>query len=490
MVSLLGSIASAVGAAVSAYKKKNSSSSNSTSGGSSSSTSSKSSSGGSAGSNSAVPASDGKYYATGGSGKEYVYNPSTGNIGITYSDGSIKYVKPEDSGYNVAFKAMQADTGHTYGTENSAASATSGSDYKDWNTYSSALQTSQQMSLIEYNKQMNSLYSALEKAQKNNDLAIEASVQAAIDKLEAQKPQILQNQEEANTSAYNAYMQGVNPYGVGAEANALLGLGDSGYAESSLVNLGNAYQSAINENEELKQTLLAELEEAKEQAILSGDIAKAEAAVEYSKQLISQKSSAAETMLQTKLEQQDALQQAAWQNWQNSLAEEKLAQDKGNDDQSKLLAQAQLAAKYGNTDILADILGVDSSTLKQAVTSAKSSSGSSSGSSSLTYAQALSAYKAGISSSAVTSVLKKYLGNNFSTILGDNDTGSSDDSLYGNIDAASVTALGYGPISATRLAELINSGEVSTYTNEKTGKIYVYRTGEQIDTSGNNFLGY
>ena len=30
-----------------------------------------------------IQAGDGKYYATGGSGKEFVYNPATGNIGVT-----------------------------------------------------------------------------------------------------------------------------------------------------------------------------------------------------------------------------------------------------------------------------------------------------------------------------------------------------------------------------------------------------------------------
>lgn len=67
-------------------------------------------------------ASDGKIYATGGTGKQYVYNPSTGNImvnGRTVTTGSANY--------NATMKAMLADGVSIPG---SAASSTTGSASK------------------------------------------------------------------------------------------------------------------------------------------------------------------------------------------------------------------------------------------------------------------------------------------------------------------------------------------------------------------------
>jgi hypothetical protein len=58
-------------------------------------------------------ASNGQIYMTGGSGKQYVYNPATGNIAIT-ANGVTKYVKPTDSIYQATKNAMNSDTGSKY----------------------------------------------------------------------------------------------------------------------------------------------------------------------------------------------------------------------------------------------------------------------------------------------------------------------------------------------------------------------------------------
>ncbi len=106
-----GQAARAAGAtdsgANSIWKSSSGSSSGSKSSGSSSSKSTSGSSSGLAGKTSSA---DGKVYAKGGSGKEFVYNPSSGNIGVT-KNGQTSYVKPGDKNYNSTKNAMKADTG-------------------------------------------------------------------------------------------------------------------------------------------------------------------------------------------------------------------------------------------------------------------------------------------------------------------------------------------------------------------------------------------
>lgn len=58
-------------------------------------------------------ASNGQVYLKGGSGKQYVYNPSTGNIIVTVN-GVSKIVKPTDSTYQATKNAMNSDTGSKY----------------------------------------------------------------------------------------------------------------------------------------------------------------------------------------------------------------------------------------------------------------------------------------------------------------------------------------------------------------------------------------
>ncbi len=57
--------------------------------------------------------SNGQVYSTGGSGKQFVYNPTTGNIGVT-QNGVTKYIGSNDAGYQNTLSAMQSDTGKTF----------------------------------------------------------------------------------------------------------------------------------------------------------------------------------------------------------------------------------------------------------------------------------------------------------------------------------------------------------------------------------------
>ena len=113
MAGLAGAIAAAgaaVGKALIDKAKKNSASKN-TSGGTTSSSSYKSSSSGGSSNKTSSSSSgisqgkDGSYYGTGGSGKKFGYNPSTGGIAIT-QNGQTRYVGANDPNSANTKKAM------------------------------------------------------------------------------------------------------------------------------------------------------------------------------------------------------------------------------------------------------------------------------------------------------------------------------------------------------------------------------------------------
>ncbi len=109
---------------------------------------------------------------------------------------------------------------------------------------------------------------------------IRAANQAAVDQnilaLNAQKDAINRARIDGNAAAEQAYMQAINPNGSLAESLAANGLLTSGLTESSQIAAGNAYQSALNKNNNTVTQQLAEIERAISQAQLSGDLATAE----------------------------------------------------------------------------------------------------------------------------------------------------------------------------------------------------------------------
>lgn len=67
--------------------------------------------------------------------------------------------------------------------------------------------------------------------------------QFAIDKIEQQKEQAKKDYEKEQRGAYTDYQKEANQYGVNAEKLATQGLSNTGYSESSRVNMYNTYQN-------------------------------------------------------------------------------------------------------------------------------------------------------------------------------------------------------------------------------------------------------
>ena len=105
--------------------------------------------------------------------------------------------------------------------------------------------------------------------------AIDAAIKSAEREYELRRSQIRDNYGRANEEAEAAYIKASNPYGPIGQRLESLGLGDSGYAETTYARLGNEYQKQINENNRAMEMAIAELDLAEAQARDKGNIQKA-----------------------------------------------------------------------------------------------------------------------------------------------------------------------------------------------------------------------
>lgn len=117
----------------------------------------------------------------------------------------------------------------------------------------------------------------LQQAADQQQAAIQAGVDSAVANLNAQKDSVGKLTKANNAAAEKAYMQTINPNGSLAENLAANGLLSTGLTESSQIQAGNAYQTAVNENALTETEAIAEIERAITQAQLSGDLQAAQA---------------------------------------------------------------------------------------------------------------------------------------------------------------------------------------------------------------------
>ena len=118
--------------------------------------------------------------------------------------------------------------------------------------------------------------------------AIDAATQIAVNRANDQRPEIERQAEEAARNAYIAYVTASNPYGVNAQRTDAIGLANSGYSETSMAQLGSAYQQALAENEQSKLAALRQLDAEIRDALLTGDMEKANALADLQAQIAQQ----------------------------------------------------------------------------------------------------------------------------------------------------------------------------------------------------------
>ena len=119
--------------------------------------------------------------------------------------------------------------------------------------------------------------SALIDEQANRQREInEQQTQMAVDELAHERDKIDDQTAKTTSGLYTNYQKNVNNYGVQAEQRARMGLGNSGYAESSRVKLYNDYQKNVTDTLNSANQLKADFDFKMAQARQSGNLAQAQ----------------------------------------------------------------------------------------------------------------------------------------------------------------------------------------------------------------------
>lgn len=123
--------------------------------------------------------------------------------------------------------------------------------------------------LEKWSQQQNDLLSQQQELQTN---LVNQQTQQAIDKLEYDKSKIDKDTQKQTRGLYTNYQKMANNYGVNAERQAQMGLANSGYAETSKVNLYNNYQRNVTDTLNNAQQLKADFDFQINQARQTGNI--------------------------------------------------------------------------------------------------------------------------------------------------------------------------------------------------------------------------
>lgn len=110
---------------------------------------------------------------------------------------------------------------------------------------------------------------------------INAATRRTYDTIKDQRNNANEQYENSNRVAYQAYVNASNPYGAAEEQRARLGLANSGYSETSKMQLANTYQQALNENASARDAYMRELDKAYRDAEYNGQIELANAIADY-----------------------------------------------------------------------------------------------------------------------------------------------------------------------------------------------------------------
>lgn len=120
----------------------------------------------------------------------------------------------------------------------------------------------------------------LDKSMETQRDIINKQTQMNVDTLQRQRDEVDKDASKVNKALYTEYQKASNPYGANAEVMAQRGLGNSGYAETSQVNLYNTYQRNVTDTLNNARQLKSDFDFKMAQARQSGDIAMAQSALD------------------------------------------------------------------------------------------------------------------------------------------------------------------------------------------------------------------
>jgi hypothetical protein len=255
----------------------------------------------------------------------------------------------------------------------------------------------------------------------------------AIDKIEQEKQQAQKDYTKEQSGAYVDWQKQSNEYGVNAEKTAAAGLANTGYSESSQVSMYNTHQNRVTAAREAFNKAVLNYNNAITEARLQNNSVLAEIAAEALQkqlELSLQGFQYKNTLILEKANKKTALETEYYNRWQDVLkqinTENALAEEIRQYNASLAEQQRQFNALHSDS------------------ASSSGGSGSISKGSSSKPKSAKEAYS--------------YIQNKRNTSVSSN---KNDGTIP--INMASVTALGYGPISASRLNQLVAQGVVEEY---------------------------
>lgn len=108
--------------------------------------------------------------------------------------------------------------------------------------------------------------------------------QLTVDELARQRDKVDTDTTKTTRGLYTDYQKQANQYGVNAEKQASMGLANSGYSETSQVNLYNNYQKSVTETLNNARTLKSDFDFQIAQAREKGNLTLAQSALELYQQ--------------------------------------------------------------------------------------------------------------------------------------------------------------------------------------------------------------
>lgn len=187
----------------------------------------------------------------------------------------------------------------------------------------------------------------LDRQQEVNQTIIDKGLQKTQNEVNRQKQEIDETATKQGKALYADYQKQANPYGAQAEQLAQSGLNNSGYAESSKVNLYNTYQKNVTSLMTNATKLKAEADFNMNQAYIDADIQKAQNTLAIYKQK-------AELLLteydlkqdRVKFDYQKERDRIADEHWEREFAlqQQQVAQGQANWEREYALSLARLSS--------------------------------------------------------------------------------------------------------------------------------------------------
>lgn len=338
--------------------------------------------------------------------------------------------------------------------------------------------------LIQKNDQKeNQLLADINRNQQQQIDVANKNTEFAINKIEQQKENAHKDYLKEQSGAYTDWQKQSNQYGVNAEKNASMGMGGTGYSESSQVAMYNQYQNRVATARESFVRASTEYDNAMTEARLQNSSLLAQIAsetlakkLEISLTFLQQRNSLVTQKVQA-LRDVEKDYHDRWQDVYNNIMDEyklnenarqfdeNLAENKRQHDETLAenmrVHNASIAAQNAQLRLERDKFN-----WQKAQAAAASSGGGSSGGGSIKKGSSSSSSKK--SSGGGRGGRVKSGSSAVSAALG-GKVGSNIKSSEPTIDMNSVLSLGYGPISASKLNDLVASGKVRKYT--EGGKI-------------------